>query len=613
MRISLHRRVLIFWGEVVFEQSRARNLFDAGLLSLGFTVNGRRGAIDLDRARSQFQQALELDPDMCDAWLGLAATGLVDSRVIINLYRTARISLGREQTRIGLRPGTLSARFETGYHVSYPLSDGNQIWVASAANMIGSRQYTTALGILDSLPAGRDLPVADYVRAVLYLHTQRWPDLLGALAESERWTDDFLRAGANSMVGRACAHLGLLDEADRRLRLVDAGPIAALARHAQFMRGLIARDRDDETTARALFERVYASEPGFAENARAMGDTGFRLNRTSAEQIARRLDPWDPASAPPEEDRQEAERRERGEATLAESRRMLEAMIGLGSVKREVEKLTAATLLARSSGEADSSAPRSRHLVFTGPPGVGKTEVARILGKMYHGLGLLETDNVVEVAPSDFFAPGYGTPEQRSREIFDRALDGVLFIDEAYSLYHDGIIGGDANGTKVINALLATMENHRDRLVVIVAGYEDAMDAFLERNAGLRSRFSKQIRFPSYTPSELAEIAGVMARTKYAATISDEASNEIARVVEHMCTTTEATPDGRTRTLIDREGNGRFARNLLEGAIEERDLRLVATTADLQSLSAADRARIERQDVILALADRHPDLAVPTP
>ncbi|TJZ80379.1 type VII secretion AAA-ATPase EccA [Rhodococcus oryzae] len=605
--------VLIFWGEVVFEHSRARNLFDAGLLSLGFMVNGRRGVTDSTRARSQFQQALELDPDMCDAWLGLAATGLVDSRVIVNLYRTARISLGREQTRIGLRPGTLSARFETGYLVSYPLSNGNQIWVAAAANMIESRQYTTALGILDSLPAGSNLPVADYVRAVLYLRTQRWPDLLEALAESERWTDDFLRAGANSMVGHACAHLGLLEEADRRLRLVDAGPIAAAARHAQFMRGLIARDRDDEPGARALFERVYASEPGFADNTRAMGDTGFRLNRTSAEQIACRLDPWDPASAPPEEDLQEADRRERGEAILAESRRMLDAMIGLGSVKREVEKLTAATLLARSSGEANSSAPRSRHLVFTGPPGVGKTEVARILGKMYHGLGLLKTDTVLEVAPNDFFAPGYGTPEHRSREIFERALDGVLFIDEAYSLYQDGFTGGDAFGTIVINALLATMENHRDRLVVIVAGYEDAMDAFLERNAGLKSRFAKQIRFPSYTPSELAEIAGAMARNKYAATLSEEASDEIRRIVEHMCTATESTPSGGVRTLIDREGNGRFVRNLLEGATEERDLRLVSTTSDLQSLSAADRTRIERQDVVLTIRDRHPDFAVTSP
>ncbi|MFZ2526110.1 MAG: type VII secretion AAA-ATPase EccA, partial [Rhodococcus sp. (in: high G+C Gram-positive bacteria)] len=115
------------------------------------------------------------------------------------------------------------------------------------------------------------------------------------------------------------------------------------------------------------------------------------------------------------------------------------------------------------------------------------------------------------------------------------------------------------------------MENNRDRVVVIVAGYEDAMNTFLDRNDGLKSRFARQIRFPSYRPADLVTIADTMATETYRAELTDSAAREVLRVAEYLPTEPEDRADGRTRTLIDREGNARFARNLIEAAIEERE------------------------------------------
>lgn len=598
-------RVISRYGGIgVFEQSRARKQFDSGMRALGFMVVGRRAPVDPIAARTFFRSAATIDPTMCDAWLGIAATGLMDSEVLAHLLRTANPNLGVELQRLHLRPDNLQIRFNTNWYVDHGVSTGNDIWAAAAAERITARDYDAALAILNSVT--RPSPLIDYIRATLFVSTERWPQVLQALSDSNSWTDKFLRSGAHILTGRACARLGLFDEATRRLRLVDAAVLPKAVRDAEFILGLIAREQGDEAAARSLFEKVYVLNPGDPQVRQALEDKTFRLSRVTPETIAARTNPWDPTSSPNGSAPRTAEQERPGAAALQESKRLLSEMIGLSSVKREVDKLTASMILAKSACETVEGNPsKSRHLVFTGPPGVGKTEVARILAKMYFGLGVLATDNVIEVAPSDFFGTGYGAAEERSREIFERALDGVLFIDEAYSIYHDGIVGGDANGTKIINALLATMENHRSRLIVIVAGYETEMNTFLERNAGLRSRFAKQFRFPSYDPAELVRIASKMANFTYNATVSEDASTEIGRIAAYLCTTVEATTGGATRSLIDREGNGRFIRNLIEAAIEERDFRLVTSTDDPRSISQTARALIHRDDVVRAIAEHH--------
>ncbi len=147
--------------------------------------------------------------------------------------------------------------------------------------------------------------------------------------------------------------------------------------------------------------------------------------------------------------------------------------------------------------------------MFTGPPGTGKTTIARVIAKIYCGLGLLKKENIREVHRADLIGQHIGETEAKTNAIIDSALDGVLFLDEAYALVATG--AKNDFGLVAIDTLLARMENDRDRLVVIIAGYRADLDRFLDTNQGLRSRFTRSIDFPSYKPAELIEIANFMA------------------------------------------------------------------------------------------------------
>ena len=163
------------------------------------------------------------------------------------------------------------------------------------------------------------------------------------------------------------------------------------------------------------------------------------------------------------------------------------------------------------NGEACSSRPPVRHFVFTGPPGTGKTTVARILGRIFTALGLLVRPEVIEAHRADLVGEHLGSTAIKTGKLIDSALGGVLFIDEAYSLYNAGYSGGDAYGSEAVATLLKRAEDDRERLVIVLAGYPADMDRFLRSNPGLASRFSVRIGFPSYSPDELCRIAEVIA------------------------------------------------------------------------------------------------------
>jgi SpoVK/Ycf46/Vps4 family AAA+-type ATPase len=220
----------------------------------------------------------------------------------------------------------------------------------------------------------------------------------------------------------------------------------------------------------------------------------------------------------------------------------------------------------------------SRHMVFTGPPGVGKTQVARALGEIYRSLGILRKGHLVETDRSGLVAGYVGQTAIKTLDVCKSALDGILFIDEAYSLAaHSG--GGPDFGKEAIDTLLKFMEDNRDRIVVIVAGYPNEMRRFIDSNPGLASRFTKTIDFPSYEPAELVAILRGMAKSqKY------ELPPEL---------------DAKLKPWIERErrseswGNARAMRTLLEQAREAQAMRISRNPG-------ADLTKIEMSDIVAA-------------
>ena len=267
------------------------------------------------------------------------------------------------------------------------------------------------------------------------------------------------------------------------------------------------------------------------------------------------------------------------ESAIAE----LDELVGLAPVKQQVRAIAAQLRVAKlRDRQGLTSQPPARHFVFTGPPGTGKTTVARILGRIFAALGLLVRPEVIEAHRADLVGEHLGSTAIKTNRLVDSALGGVLFIDEAYSLHNEGYSGGDAFGAEAVQTLLKRAEDDRDRLVIVLAGYPDDMDRFLRSNPGLASRFSTRVTFPSYTAHDLSQITVLLAEQA-----GDAFEPPALRVLDEIFA--RAAESGR----IDELGNGRFARSLFERACACRDVRVVrlgegATAADLTTLTADD-------------------------
>lgn len=273
---------------------------------------------------------------------------------------------------------------------------------------------------------------------------------------------------------------------------------------------------------------------------------------------------------------------EDNEIAIDAALKKLDAMVGLAPVKQEVRGLIARKQVEQKRRDKglDVSA-LSQHMVFTGPPGVGKTEVARLIGEIFRALKALRRGHVVETDRAGLVAGYVGQTATKTLDKCREALDGILFIDEAYTLASNTGGSGHDFGKEAIDTLLKFMEDNRDRIVVIVAGYPNDMRRFIESNPGLSSRFTKTIDFPSYGVADLCEILTRMA-ARQQFSLPDDFATSLAPWIEER----SRAPDW---------GNARSMRTLLERARESQAIR-ISTDAN------ADLSRIELTDLLNATA-----------
>lgn len=260
----------------------------------------------------------------------------------------------------------------------------------------------------------------------------------------------------------------------------------------------------------------------------------------------------------------------------------LKQLVGLSEVKQVVEEIKAYIEIgAQRAAHHLKCEQLVWHMIFSGNPGTGKTTVARLLGKLFKGLGLLERGHLVEVERADLVGEYIGHTAQKTREQIQKAMGGVLFVDEAYSLGR----GGEKDfGKEAIDVLVKAMEDHRHEFILILAGYRREMAAFLRLNPGLSSRFPIQIDFPDYSVVELLEIAEMMAQQRHYS-LSPEARRRLQRY------------------LAERKGdlnfsNARLVRSILEKSIRRQAVRLSKkerlTREELITIEEADLAVEER-------------------
>lgn len=288
-----------------------------------------------------------------------------------------------------------------------------------------------------------------------------------------------------------------------------------------------------------------------------------------------------------EQERSESDEEEKDSVVISEPLegdpyKELDELIGLEDVKEEVRSLANFVKVQKMRQEKGLKTPKmSYHLVFTGSPGTGKTTVARIVARIYKDLGILKRGHTVETDRSGLVAEYMGQTAIKTNALVDSALNGVLFIDEAYALVPDASYSGGDYGQEAISTLLKRMEDDRDRLVVIIAGYPKEMQRFIDSNPGLQSRFNRYINFPDYTAEELYRIYLMYAK-KNEYTLNQEAGvylrERLEDVVEH-----------KTRNF----GNARYVRNIFEKSIQRQANRI----SRMKSPKENDLTEIKKEDL----------------
>ena len=588
-------------------------------------------------ARRLFREATEIDPTMADAWLGRIAAGDDDLGSLQQLHAFGA-RLHRESNRLGV---SLAAPIKAGPYLSITVTEASHVGIALASALVDDKQFEKAEALLDDsalLDSWENHQWRQYVRCYLMVAAQRWPDVIaeaGRILPPQAIIMSAVTAATNALAAHAAAHLGqarvALDWTDRIELRADpslASPVhrsavemvvavinptefPLIAADLAYVRGMAHRQLGDEALAQVWLSKSVING-ALTESAKlAIADPNMQLVITDEGAINSRSNKWDVSTERSEDDRADEEHDERRSELLAEGRALLNNQVGLAEVKRavaEIEDQIEVRALRLAHGLPVNN--QTNHMLLVGPPGTGKTTTAEALGKIFAGLGIVRNPEIMEVNRSDFCGEHIGSSGPKTIELINRSLGRILFFDEFYSLverHHDG--RPDMIGMESVNQLLVALEVHRFDFCFIGAGYEREVDEFLKVNPGLAGRFNRKLRFESYSPDELVEIAVRYGKPR--ATVLDPDARD-ALVASCRTLRDHVAPDGTHG--IDVMQNGRFARNIVERAERLRDSRVAAQHRnDRMSITVADLETLRSQDILAAMADACADKHVPMP
>ncbi|ART74351.1 type VII secretion AAA-ATPase EccA (plasmid) [Mycobacterium dioxanotrophicus] len=585
--------------------SGAEEALEAGLLALGFMIDGEREPLDVSSARKVLAAATKRDPGMADAWLARLRAGDTSLGVYEGLWKARhRIGHALRGPHIRLRPEDLAVTHEAML-LRVPLTSADIATAAYVKALCQTRRFDDAVAVFAGELSAENR-FTTYSAVSLYYETERWPQVLetGSLLRNH---PDYVVAGATrALIGHAQTFLGLYQAAiaiadeplPNKQRIVEVFPAARAA--VAFFVGLSHRALGDEDAAAEQFRTAVIADPTYRVAQDYLDHPDMRPVTVDQAVIDSRTDPWDPATAvDPGELHRESQAADRAKM-LSDAEALLAQQIGLYQVKDQVAKLQSMQRMnVLRAAKGLPPVVKTNHLAFTGPPGTGKTTIARIVAKILCGLDVVATDKVVEVSRADLVAGYLGQTATKTHKVIDSALDGVLFIDEAYTLIQEGLAEGDAFGREAVDTLLKRMDDDRDRLVVIIAGYAKDIDRFLSANEGMASRIPKRVEFPSFNPSELVDIANVIGSvTEHR---MDSAARDLLLLTSQLLVENVGHDEnGRERPLIDIAGNGRFIRNVVEAAIEAQSYRLMQLP-DVEELHADAMGELTVADVRNAL------------